>query len=215
VGVEREIEMRRAWWVLAIAGCGSPTEIECTYSPHQPATRIAQAPAPVAVAPTPTREACPKKRTPMNWKYEMGFVNPMDIADVPQQTCLVVEPGRVLCRGRIVSMDGEATPDDDRLRLRYGNGRDWVQIYGITDAVEIVVDPFSACARLRSGKVACWGYEYSNGVREPHRPRVIPNVTNATALTSVATAIVNGVVVRWSGGYGQHLSPAEPFDCAP
>src|SRR5262245_7858858 len=130
-----------------VVACSRTSADDVASSIEPPSPRPAVTPSPPPARPTSTLPACPKKRPPMNRLNEMGFDDPIDISDVPQQTCIVVKPGHVWCRGRIVSMDGEHATDDERHRLRYANGRDWVQIRGITDAVEIVVDTFNSCVR--------------------------------------------------------------------
>ena len=61
------------------------------------------------------------------------------------QTCVVAKSGHVFCWGAAKLLPGVK---DDTTPIEIGN---------VSDAVEVSVGPYAACARRKAGKIVCWG----------------------------------------------------------
>lgn len=115
--------------------------------------------------------------------------------------CALLDTGRVECWG-----------DNNGGMLGVGFAPPYevtepTEVVGITDAVEIALGHLYTCARLATGRVACWGVERS-GTVFTSVPREIPGVEDATQVVvgdgHACARQGNGTTVCWgSNRYGQ------------
>jgi alpha-tubulin suppressor-like RCC1 family protein len=114
-------------------------------------------------------------------------------------TCAILQGGKLKCWGLNSNGQlGDGTTDDRHVPT---------QVEGLTSGVVgVSVGEYHACARLKSGKVKCWGNntygEIGNGTsgNEYPRPKLVNNIENATQISAglyYSCATVNEKAKCW------------------
>ncbi len=121
----------------------------------------------------------------------------VDVGDY--ETCAILRGGRLKCWGD----NGSGAVGDGTTTER----REPTQVKGLTSGVVgVSVGTYHTCARLKSGRVKCWGSntygQIGNGTvgNEYHEPELVKNIRNATQVSAgyeYSCATVNNRAKCW------------------
>jgi hypothetical protein len=137
-----------------------------------------------------------------------GLTGVIDIAAGNNHSCAIKSDGTVWCWGS----DSRGQLGND---ATLANSLTPVQAIGVVGATQVSVNYDLSCARLSTGSIMCWGYNYRGSVGNnttntvsPYQQATPVTVSNITTATKVAVGsghvcalLANGTVACWGWGY--------------
>jgi len=148
-----------------------------------------------------------------------GAGNAREIVAGARHTCARLASRQVLCWGdNSVGQLGDGTTE---ARALPDAGAAQQAVLQVTDAVELIAGHDTTCARLRSGRVACWGDNANGGIGYATEsvyfaPIEVPNLDGAVALAGgfhhTCAMRRRAEPVCWGNNAFGQLDPDAPLD---